>query len=262
MNRRGLLMAGATIPFATGATAADKTATSSATFVLVHGAWHGGWCWSRTRRILEASGARVSTPTLTGVGERSHLISREVDLDTHVEDIVNHLDREDLTDVVLVGHSYGGFPATLAATRASGRLRQLVLLDAFFPHEGDTILIHAGTEIANDYNAKAAADIDWNIPPLPAEVFGLKGDDAAWVDKHLTAHPIATYTQPARYGTGSLPKRTYVQCTESTVGGVLATSLAHVRADKDFGVIDIAAGHDVMVDRPQLLADTLIGIAG
>lgn len=231
-------------------------------FVLVHGAWHGGWCWNRVKPILEAKGAGVTAPTLTGLGERRHLIRREIDLETHVADIINHIDNEGLTNVVLVGHSYGGFPATLAATHRADVVTHLVLLDAFFPMPGETVLDHAGPKIAGEYNAKAAADMSWNIPVLPSAVFGLAGDDARWVDGLLTAHPIATYTQAARYEIDGLPtQRSYIKCTNSTVGAVLDRSLLHVRADKQFNYREITAGHDVMVDHPLLLAETLFRLA-
>jgi pimeloyl-ACP methyl ester carboxylesterase len=255
-------MAGATIPFV-GAqgVASAASAASAPTFVLVHGSWHGGWCWSRVTPLLEQAGARVSAPTLTGVGERAHLIDRRVNLETHIEDIVSHIDREELTNVVLVGHSYGGFPATLAATRRPDAISHLILLDAFFPKEGETILSHLPPDMANDLNAQAAADVNWNLPPLPAEAFGLSGDDAAWVNKHLKPHPIATQTQAARFGPGPLPRRSYIRCTESTIAAIFQTSLSNVKVDGQFRMVEIAAGHDLMVDQPQLLARTLLEVA-
>lgn len=101
-----------------------------ATFVLLHGAWHGGWCWSRVAGPLRARGHRVTTPTQTGLGERRHLISRALTLGTFIDDLVNHLVYEDLTDVVLVGHSFGGNAISGAAERVPGRIRELVYLDA------------------------------------------------------------------------------------------------------------------------------------
>lgn len=256
-------MAGATASLlaAQGTRPAAAAQGEKATIVLVHGAWHGGWCWSRLVPLLEQAGARVSAPTLTGLGERAHLIDRRVNLETHVDDIVNHIDREELTNVVLVGHSYAGFPASLAATRRPEAVSHLVLLDAFFPLEGETLLDHLGPDFANDFNAKAAADLSWNIPPLPAEAFGLAGDDAAWVGRHLTPHPIATHTQAARFGPGPLPRRTYIRCTESTIAPIFQTSVANVEADGQFQMVEIAAGHDLMVDQPQLLATTLLEVA-
>lgn len=262
INRRNFMAAGAVAPLVAAQVAPARASTeTSATIVLVHGSWHGGWCWSRVRPVLEQAGARVSAPTLTGVGERAHLIDRRVNLETHVEDIVAHIDREELTGVVLVGHSYAGFPASLAATRRPDAVSHLVLLDAFFPREGETLLDHLGPDFATDFNAKAAADLSWNIPPLPAEAFGLKGEDAAWVDRHLKPHPIATHTQAAKYGPGPLPRRSYIRCTESTIAQIFQPSLANVQADGGFEMIEIAAGHDLMVDQPGLLAETLLKLA-
>ena len=104
-----------------------------ATFVLVHGAWHGGWCWKKVAPLLRSAGHEVYTPTLTGLGERDHLLTRDIGLDTHIQDIVNVLEYEELTQVVLVGHSYGGMVVTGVAERAHERLRQLVYLDAATP---------------------------------------------------------------------------------------------------------------------------------
>jgi len=102
-----------------------------ATFVLVHGAWHGSWCWKRVRRALQARGHEVFTPTLTGVGERSHLLSRHVNLDTHIGDVVNLIRWEELSDVVLCGHSYGGCVVSGVADRVPNPIGALVYLDAF-----------------------------------------------------------------------------------------------------------------------------------
>ena len=261
LNRRGLLMAGATVPIAGMQSISARAASGSPTIVLVHGAWHGGWCWSRVLPLLTEAGASVTAPTLTGLGERAHLINRHVDLETHVTDIINHIDYEELTNVMLVGHSYAGFPASLAAARRPDVVSHLILLDSYFPLEGETILDHLGPDFANDFNAKAAADLEWNIPALPAEACGLEGDNAAWVNRNLTPHPIATHTQVAKYGPEELPRRTYVRCTESTIAPIFQKSRDNVQADGGFQMVEIASGHDVMVEQPQLLSETLMTLA-
>src|SRR3984957_20745503 len=110
-----------------------------ATFVLVHGAWHGSWCWKRVRQALQAAGHNVFTPTLTGVADRSHLLSPDVNLDTHIDDVVNLIRWEELSDVVLCGHSYGGMVITGVADALSDRIRSLVYLDAFVPKDGEAL---------------------------------------------------------------------------------------------------------------------------
>src|SRR6516225_6895333 len=108
-------------------------------FVLVHGAWHGGWCWRRVADRLRASGHLVFTPTLTGLGERSHLLRPDLDLDVHIADVINVIKWERLSDVVLCGHSYGGFVISGVAERAADLIRSIVFLDAFLPNSGDAI---------------------------------------------------------------------------------------------------------------------------
>src|SRR5207253_639205 len=114
-----------------------------------HGAWHGGWCWRRVRDLLQDKGHRVFTPTLTGLGERSHLMSKDIDLDLHVADIVNIIRWEDLTDFCLVAHSYGGFPVSGALEQVLDRVSSVVYLDAFVPDDGTR-----GLDVASDFSRK------------------------------------------------------------------------------------------------------------
>src|SRR5260221_2335064 len=125
-------------------------------YVLIHGAWHGSWCWARVRRLLAAGAHRVFTPTLTGVGERSHLLSRDVGLDTHVADVANLMIWENLRDVVLVGHSYSGFVARHVADRMPDRIRSLIYLDAFVPGNGKTPFAYLPDNGEGDRNLSVA----------------------------------------------------------------------------------------------------------
>jgi pimeloyl-ACP methyl ester carboxylesterase len=117
-----------------------RAQTQRKTFVLVHGAWHGGWCWRRVSDLLEAKGHKVFTPTLTGVGERSHLLTKDINLATHVTDVVNMIKWEDLKDIVLVGHSYAGCVIAPVAEQMEGRISSIVFLDAFFPENGESLV--------------------------------------------------------------------------------------------------------------------------
>src|SRR5271157_4298241 len=137
-----------------------------AAFVLVHGAWHGSWCWKRVRRLLQAKGHDVFTPTLTGVADRSHLMSREVNLETHILDVVNLIRWEELSDIVLCGHSYGGAVVTGAADRVPDRIRSLVYLDAFVPENGENVVQHA------PFEGDQVVD-GWKVLPILAETFGV-----------------------------------------------------------------------------------------
>src|SRR5712691_4183158 len=131
VTRRAMIAAATVGAAALGGSPA--AAQAGRTFVLVHGAWHGGWCWRRVADLLQARGHKVYTPTLTGVGDRSHLLGHDIDLDTHIADIVNLFEWEDLTAVCLVAHSYGGWPCSGALEHVLDRVSSIVWLDAFRP---------------------------------------------------------------------------------------------------------------------------------
>jgi pimeloyl-ACP methyl ester carboxylesterase len=147
-------------------------------FVLIHGAWHGGWCWKRVRQALQAQGHEVFTPTLTGVADRSHLLSRAVNLDTHIEDVVNLIRWEELSDVVLCGHSYGGCVISGVADRIPERVGALVYLDAFVLADGENLLQHVH-ETQRNLLLEGAKNMGegWKVPPSPAEVFKVNAKD-------------------------------------------------------------------------------------
>jgi len=175
------------------------------TFVLVHGAWAGGWCWQRTARHVRAAGHDVVSPTLTGLGERSHLLGRDVGLETHVQDVVNVLEFEDLHEVILVGHSYGGLVVTGVAERVPQRVRRVVYVDGWFPIDEDRSM----AELAHRYlpgflepleALTQSAGQGWMVPTPggPAYPLALTGADLEWVRAHVTPHPARTlYDQVA-----------------------------------------------------------------
>jgi pimeloyl-ACP methyl ester carboxylesterase len=234
-----------------------------ATFVLVHGAWHGGWCWRRLTPRLRAAGHEVYAPTLTGLGERAHLLSPAVDLDTHAADVLGVLEWEALRDVVLVGHSYGGMVITAVAQRAAARLAHLVYLDAFLPLDGECLLDFLPPDArARTLGRAREAGEGWYLPPQRDEhPYGVTDPaDAAWLRARLSAHPLATLAQPVRRAdpaAAALP-RTYVACTAT---GWFAASAARARAEGGWGYRELAAVHDAMVTAPQALTDVLLEIA-
>src|SRR5215471_17762390 len=135
------------------------------TYVLVHGAWHGGWCWRKVRDALERSGAEVYTPTLTGLGERAHLASKDIGLDTHVADVLGVLEGEDLSEVVLVGHSYSGMVVTAVADRAADRVARLVYLDAVVPNDGQCLYDRAPPQVRTSWEEQARVGGEgWRVP--------------------------------------------------------------------------------------------------
>jgi pimeloyl-ACP methyl ester carboxylesterase len=155
VTRRGVIASatvGAGVAAAGGMRAMAPTSARK-TFVLVHGAWHGGWCWRRVSDLLEARGHKVFAPTMTGLGERSHLMSKDVVLDTHIADIVNVIEWEDLTGICLVAHSYGGWPVSGAVEKVLDRVTSVVFLDAFVPEDGQRSL-----DVASDFSRKGTLE--------------------------------------------------------------------------------------------------------
>ncbi len=234
------------------------------TFVLLHGAFHGGWCWVRVAETLRNEGHRVTTPTQTGLGERRHLMSPDITLETFVLDVVNHIEAEDLSDVVLVGHSFGGMPITGTADRIPDRLRHLVYLDARILESGQTPLDVSLPAIREERIRTAEAfSGGLCVPPPPAVSFGVPaGDDADWIDRHLTPHPMGTFTSTLQLDNpiGNGRPCTYIACTVP-LSEQLANSREWARARSDWGWREIATGHDAMVTAPRALADMLVDIA-
>ena len=236
-----------------------------ATFILVHGAFHGGWCWRETVVHLRAGGHDVFTPTLTGLGERSHLASPAVDLSTHVRDVADLIEWEGLRDVVLVGHSYGGMVITGVADRLAERLRALVYLDALVPEDGQCALDLQLPERREAILEEVAANGGWQWPPRPAEFYGVR-DPAkqAWVDGKCTPHPFHTLFERLRLDGppgARISRKLYIRCTDPP--------LVYMRrfyewASKVPGwqVMELATGHDAMVTEPEALAQILADWAG
>jgi len=231
-----------------------------ATYVLVHGAWHGGWCWKKVAPLLRAAGHDIFTPTLTGLGERVHLLTPAVGLDTHIQDIVNLLVYEDLREVVLVGHSYGGMVVSGVAEQATERLAHLVYLDAFVPWEGQSLLdLMGATQAATVRERAARAGDGWGVPPLPLELFGVtEAVDLAWAGARLGRQPLRTFEQPLPLtGAAAALPRTYLHCT-AWVG--FTESADRARREPGWRVHELATGHDAMITAPQALADRLLDV--
>jgi pimeloyl-ACP methyl ester carboxylesterase len=167
--------------------------TGGKTFVLVHGAWHGGWCWRRVSDLLEKKGHKVFAPTMTGLGERSHLIGGKIDLATHVTDIVNVIKWESLNDIVLVGHSYGGVVISGVAEQMREAIGSIVFLDAFLPANGDSLATKASQPV-REAIAGLVEKGETAMKPVPAAVFRVNEKDRAWVDAMCTPQPLGTFT--------------------------------------------------------------------
>ncbi len=233
-------------------------------FVLVHGAFHGGWCWRRVADRLRAAGHDVFCPTLTGLGERAHLLSREINLDTHIRDVVALFEAEELSGAVLVGHSYGGIVITGVAARIRERIRQLVYLDSALAEDGQAWADALPAEAATG-RRKAAAESSGgvSIPAPNAAFFGvLDPADQAWVDRHLTPHPFGCFDQKMHWGGpigNGLPK-VYLDCTKPALAGIAGVK-SRFRGKPGWPFIEIATGHNAMVSAPEETTRILLGFA-
>jgi len=236
-------------------------ATTSKTFVLVHGAWHGGWCWRRVADLLERQGHKVFTPTLTGLGERSHLMRAGIDVSTHVTDVVNVLKWEGLADVILCGHSYGGMVISGVAEEMASTIRSIVFLDAFVPQNGEAVANLTGPAVQDALRAGQQKG-DIGIPPRPAEAFGVNPADRAWVDSKCVPQPIGTFTE-AMTITGArerIGKKAYIRAASYANPG-FDKALARLKADPSWRTYGVPCGHDVMVDMPERLTEILLEMA-
>lgn len=227
------------------------------TYVLVHGACHGGWCWSRVAPLLRAAGHAVFTPTLTGFGERAHLLGPDTGPATVVQDVVAVLECEELSEVVLVGHSFGALVALGVADRVPQRLARLVLLDGVVVEPGEPGFAGLPPEAARERIALAAGGLTY--PPPPAANFGVSDpDDLAWVTRRLTPQPLRTYTEPfgLRAPLGNGVPVTYVCCTDPPYPAVHS---AHaIAAREGWAWRELATGHDAMITAPALTAQELL----
>jgi pimeloyl-ACP methyl ester carboxylesterase len=229
-----------------------RAATKPGTFVLVHGAWHGGWCWRRVADRLAARGHYVVAPTLSGVGERSHLPPDTIDLATQIDDVAGEIRWKDLNGIVLVGHSYGGMVITGVAEQLRDRIAAIVYLDAFLPYDGQSLF-----------------DITHTIPtgvhviqPHPAAYFHVNANDSAWVQSKLTPHPAGCFTKKLRV-TGAyqgIMKKVYIRAPRFHM-----TAFDHFlelcRADHTWQTETVTCGHDVMIDQPGVLTAMLEKLA-
>ena len=230
------------------------------TFVLVHGAWHGGWCWERVAGPLRARGHRVTTPTQTGLGERAHLMSPDIDLAVFTADLVNHLLWEDLTDVVLVGHSFGGNAISGAAEEVPGRIARLIYLDAVVPISGHAPFDdYPADVVARRIRQAEETSGGLSIPPPPAAAFAVTDPaDAAWLEAYLTPHPLQTFTtaQTFRDEPGNGLPVEYIACNDPKYRDPLDDARIRV-GSLGWPVTEIATGHNAMVTAPGALIDIL-----
>ena len=232
-----------------------------ATFLVAHGAWAAGWAWKKMRPLMRARGHEIFTPSYTGLGERAHLASPEVGLDTHIADVLGVLEYEDLTEVILIGHSYGGMVATAVADRAAARLSRLVYLDAFVPRDGQSLfdLQPPGVPAAMRESARKEGG-GWRVPPIPTAA-DMSEEDLAWTLPRRVMHPLRSLEQPVHL-TGAVDRlpRTYIYCLRPMQGDGFRPFADRARSE-GWQYLEMDSTHNPHVTAPQALASMLDGIA-
>ncbi len=235
-----------------------------AVFVLVHGGGHGGWCYQRVARRLQAKGHIVYAPSLTGLGDRQHLLSDKVDLDLQIQDVVNLLHFEDLTDAIIVGHSYGGMVITGIADRATDRVGHRVYLDAAYPKNGESLMDHAGPVISIARQAARVIDgVELVLFPGtdPLGFYGVTDPETIeWMKPRLTPHPWVCFEQKLvlhnEEAMRAIPE-SHILCTATIPG----RDMELLKARSDGRVWDIDTGHDLMLTEPGWVTDRLCDVA-
>ena len=238
---------------------------SSRTFVLIHGAWHGGWCWGPVAGNLRAQGHKVYAPSLSGLADRSHLLSTSITLDTHIADIVNLFQWEEIENAVLVGHSYGGWPISGAAERLVGKIASIVYVDAFVPENGQRGMDLSSAQFRKALQ-EAIANGEAGRPVPDANVFKIvEPSNVRWVQSKMTPQPTFVSTSPIAL-TGArdrIARNAYIRATgypQPAFDGYLAAA----KADRSWRTFELSAresGHDIMVDAPRRLAEILIDVS-
>ncbi|HEX6553919.1 MAG TPA: alpha/beta hydrolase family protein [Ktedonobacteraceae bacterium] len=238
-----------------------------ATFVLVHGAWHGGWCWQKVIPFLEVAGHEVYAPTLTGLAERSSELSPDIGLDTHIQDVVGLLQEKHLHGVILVGHSYGGMVITGVVDAVAERIAHLVYLDTFVPHDGESMVDVSPLVIRLLLRKQTQAHgAGWSVDSQGT--YGMTTEpDRSWVLRSVTPQPLKTLEQPLHLKNPAIVSatpRTHIECTSGGFFFSLMRCLLAPRAlpPKEAGwhLRQLPTGHDAMITMPRELADLLLEV--
>src|SRR5215469_8364949 len=223
-----------------------------ATFVLVHGGWAGSVDWRQLLPSLRKAGHEVYAPTVTGIGARKHLLNREIDLDTHIQDVIGVVDDADLSDIVLVGHSYGGMVISGVADRVPEKVASLIYLDAFVPENGQSLF----SMLPPDRRPTTVPGEDWLVAPIPSAGFGLKRPEviALWEGKS-GPHPLATFTQPVQLTGGRVKRKMYILATDPALFSQFYDKLKN---DPGWTVHTLSCTHFIQLEMPDELTAILL----
>ena len=240
------------------------SATSPKTFLVCHGAWSAGWAWKKMHPLMQAAGHRLITPTYTGLGERAHLAHPGIDLDSHIEDVLNVIKYEDLRDIVLVGHSYGGMVITGVADRVPGRIGNLVYLDAAYPRNGQSLVDVAGPlMLAARAIGRMVDGMELVLYPGedPMSFYGVtEPEQIAWMKPKLTPHPWKCFEQKLVLDNEAAMRKippSFISCSFHMDDAARAA----LKALSNGRYWELDTGHDLMISEPQAVADVLLQLA-
>ena len=227
-----------------------------ATFLVCHGAWSAGWAWKKMHPLMAARGHRLLTPTYTGLGERAHLANPSIDLEIHIQDVLNVIKYEDLRDIVLVGHSYGGMVATGVADRVRDRISQLIYIDAFVPDDGQSLLDL--NEPARSHMEELAKSGDgWRVPPNPTPP-DTPPADQEWLTERRVDMPIKCFEMPLKLQGGKLTlPRGYIYATRITPADTFGSFAKRAKSEKGWNYYEIDASHSPNITAPETLMKLL-----
>jgi pimeloyl-ACP methyl ester carboxylesterase len=232
-----------------------------ASIVLAHGAWSAAWAWKKMRPLFRAAGHDFFSPTYTGLGERAHLARPEVDLSTHIQDVTAVLEFEDLTDVTLLGHSYGGMVATGVADKARERIARIVYIDAFAPNNGQSLFDLVGPKAEGNMRAGAAKDGDgWRLPinPMPPDT---SPEDVAWASPRRRPQPIRTFEQKIELTSKEPPPpRHYIYATRNGPGDVFRQFSTRAKSEAGWKSYELDCSHNPHITCPDALMALLTRI--
>jgi pimeloyl-ACP methyl ester carboxylesterase len=228
---------------------------SAKIFMVCHGAWSAGWAWKKLHPLMQAAGHRLVTPTYTGLGERAHLANPSIDLETHITDVLNVIRYEDLHDIVLLGHSYGGMVATGVADRVRDRIRQLIYLDAFVPRDGQSLL-DLNEPARQSMRDRVKSGDGWRVPPNPTPP-DTSPADLAWLTERRVDMPIKCFERGLKLGGEPKMPRSYIYATRITPADTFGPFAKRARSEPGWGYHEIDASHSPNVTAPEALMGVL-----
>ena len=228
------------------------SAAASKIFLVCHGAWSAGWAWKKMHPLMQAAGHRLITPTYTGLGERAHLANPSIDLDSHIEDVMNVIKYEDLRDIVLVGHSYGGMVATGVADRARDKVKQLIYIDAFVPNDGQSLLDLYEADRPRMQKLSKSGD-GWRVPPNPTPP-DTSPADVEWLSMRRVDMPVKCFETKLKLQGGPLTlPRSYIYATRITPADTFGPFARQTKNDPAWNYHEIDASHSPNVTAPDAL---------